>query len=259
MELFTNERYVTTQWQTGDLITAEKLNKIEDALQDLDQRVVENVVGGSVDADKIMYTTSSDSSISTVKDALDKLLYSDLVINLTCNKSTTVEKGENLTSIMFEWTYSKGITSQTFNGESIDKAERSYLYSGPLTADKTFILKANDGTKDFTKNISFSFLNGVYWGVSTEKTYDSTFVRSLSKALSKTKNKTITVDCGEGQYIYYCIPSSFGTPNFTVGGFSGGFSKVSTIQYTNMYNHTESYDIWKSTNSGLGTTTVVVN
>ena len=67
------------------------------------------------------------------------------------------------------------------------------------------------------------------------------------------------MNCGEGQYIFYCVPASFGSCSFKVGGFEGGFNKVDTIQFTNASGYTESYDIYKSTNSNLGNTTVVVS
>lgn len=41
--------------------------------------------------------------------------------------------------------------------------------------------------------------------------------------------------------------------------FEGGFNKVNTIEFTNASGYVESYDIYKSTNSNLGNTTVVVS
>ena len=46
---------------------------------------------------------------------------------------------------------------------------------------------------------------------------------------------------------------------FNVGGFDGGFFKVSTQDYTNPSGHTESYQVWRSDNAGLGQTTVKVS
>ena len=96
-------------------------------------------------------------------------------------------------------------------------------------------------------------------GVSSSNIYDSDFIKTLSKELSSSKGKTFTVDCGEGQFIFYCVPTRFGSCSFKVGGFEGGFNKVSTIQYTNSSGYTENYDVYKSSNSNLGNTTVVVS
>ena len=260
INIFANGRYIRTEWFSGDVITAGKLNKIELILEDLDNRINEITTDdGYINIEKISYQTSADTNIKSVKDALDKLLYFDLTINLSSNKSTTVEKGTTLSNVIFNWSYNKSVNSQSFNNVNLDASIRSYTYTESFSTNKTFILKANDGKKDFSKSIGFNFLNGRYWGVSNSNTYDSNFIKSLSKELASSRGKTFTVNCGSGQHIFYCIPSSFGTPTFTVGGFSGGFNKIQTIQFTNASGFTENYDIWKSTNSNLGNTTVVVS
>ena len=260
MEIFSNGRYIKTIWNSGDLITSVKLNKIEEAIATLDDRLCSVLTEDHLlNIEMIPYVTASDTNITSVKDALDKLLYTDLTISLNANVSTTLEKGRVVESVTFTWSYNKKVISQTFNNESLGVDVRSYSYKTPFSSNKTFGLSAHDGTKNFSRNISFSFLNGRYWGVSNGTTYDSNFIRGLSKELSSGRGKTFTVNCGQDQHIYYCIPTNFGTPVFTVGGFSGGFNKVSTIQYENSYGYTESYDIWKSANSNLGNTTVVVS
>lgn len=259
IEIFSKGRYIKTEWTGGDLITAKKLNKIEFALEEFDNRLNEVTIDNYINIEKIPYNTPTDSNISSVKDALDKLLYFDLTISLSSNKGTTIEKGTVLSNVVFNWTYNKSVVSQAFNGIELDSSIRSYTYTDSFSTNKTFTLKANDGKKDFSKSIGFNFLNGRYWGVSGQTNYDSAFILSLSKELSSSRAKTFTVNCGDGQHIFYCIPTSFGTPTFTVGGFSGGFNKVETLQFTNSSGFTESYDVWKSTNSNLGNTTVVVS
>lgn len=210
-------------------------------------------------AEEVNYFTEADINIATVKDALDKLLYVPLSISLISNKPTTLEIGTTIDSVVFSWVYNKNIVSQKFNNESLEANLRSYTYNSSFNSNKSFKLEANDGEGDFSKSISFNFLNGRYWGVSNSDIYDSDFVKSLSKELASNKNKTFTVNCGEGQHIFYCVPATFGNCNFKVGGFEGGFTKVDTIQFTNSSGFTESYDIYKSTNSNLGNTTVVVS
>lgn len=260
MEIFVDGKYIKTVWNSGDLITSVKLNKIEEAIEYLDDKLSNILTDDDyLNIEMIPYSTANDNNILTVKDALDKLLYVDLSISLNSNVSTTLEKGRVIDSITFNWSYNKKVVSQIFNNETLNIDVRTYAYNSPLSSNKTFTLTANDGTKRFSRNISFSFLNGRYWGVSNSTSYDSGFINGLSKELSSSRNKTFTVNCGADQHIFYCIPSSFGTPTFTVGGFSGGFNKIQTIQFTNASGFTESYDIWKSTNSNLGNTTVVVS
>ena len=64
--------------------------------------------------------------------------------------------------------------------------------------------------------------------------------------------------CIRDRYIYYAIPHRLGTPVFFVGGFEGGFALEKTFDYQNPSGYTESYDVYKSTNAGLGSTTVTV-
>ena len=80
-----------------------------------------------------------------------------------------------------------------------------------------------------------------------------------NQSISDNKNRTIKVNAINDEYIYYAFPSRLGTPIFKVGGFEGGFSKVSTISFTNIYNFTENYDIYKSDNVNLGDTTIVIS
>ena len=46
IEIVSNGRYIKTKWVGGDLITAKKLNKIEEALEDLDIRLDDATTGG---------------------------------------------------------------------------------------------------------------------------------------------------------------------------------------------------------------------
>lgn len=193
------------------------------------------------------------------QEALDELLYIPLTINLTSNIQTTLEIGTTINSVVFNWSYNKDIVSQKFNNQALEASLRSYTYNLPFNSNKSFKLEANDSKNDFNKSISFNFLNGRYWGVSSSNIYDSDFIKTLSKELSSSKGKTFTVDCGEGQFIFYCVPTRFGNCGFKVGGFEGGFNKVNTIEFTNASGYVESYDIYKSTNSNLGNTTVVVS
>lgn len=260
MEVFSNGKYIKTIWSSGDLITSSKLNKVEEAIEYLDTKLSNYIDDNDfINVEMVSYSNDIDSNIKSVKDALDKLLYVDLSISLSSNTSTLLEKGKIVESIIFTWDYNKKIISQVFNNQVVDRNVRNYLYSNALSSDKKFTLVADDGVKSFSKSISFSFLNGVYFGVSSNTSYNGNLISSLTKELAANRNRTFTVACGQGQYIYYCIPTSYGVPTFLVGGFAGGFDKVNTIEFKNSYGYTESYDIYKSNNDNLGNTTVVVN
>lgn len=244
--------YTPTLWINGITpVNASNMNKIEDELQRLALEL------NSLSSMQISYETEADLNVKTVKDALDKLLYVPLSANFTTS-TTVFQKGVTISNILFNWSYNKNIQWQKFNNEIIEISLRSKAYTAGFNQNKTFTLSASDGSSTINRNIGVSFLNGRYWGVSSSQIYDSSLILSLSKELNESRAKTFTVNCGAGQYIYYCIPSRLGLPSFTVGGFTGGFSKVSTLNFQNSSGYSEGYDIWKSTNSNLGNTTVVV-
>ena len=157
------------------------------------------------------------------------------------------------------WNYTHStIKSQTINNEAIEATLRTKTFTG-VTATTTYTLAgtSNSGVQK-TKTATITFANGVYYGKSTTSTYDSTLINGLTKQLSNSKNRTITVNAGAGEYIFYCVPSRLGACSFNVGGFDGGFSKVATIDFTNSDNYKEKYDIYKSDNANLGNTNVTI-
>lgn len=169
------------------------------------------------------------------------------------------EKGSTVSEITAKWSYNKDIVSQLIDGVVTSIDNRSKTLTGEFTTDKTVALKATSKTnRTVTVSAKLAFKNGVYYGVSSSTTYNSVLVNSLTKVLDENKARTITVNAGVGQYVYYSYPSRLGTASFNVGGFDGGFNEVARIQFTNASGYTEEYIIYKSTNANLGNTTVVI-
>jgi len=126
---------------------------------------------------------------------------------------------------------------------------------------RTFTLHATDGTDSPTNTITYYFYNRRYWGVSTvTDSYSEADVEGLaSNELSNSRSKTFTVSPGADEYIIYSYPTRLGAATFTVGGFEGGFMSPETVSITNSSGFTENYYVYRSTNSNLGSTTVVVS
>ena len=227
--------YEMTIWVGGDIITDEKLNKIELQL--------------------LKYA----NALNEHEAILQELMYVPIDIsNLSLSKSV-VEIGDILSGLVVTWSYNKeDIVSQKFNGLEVGIDDREYVETEDITSNKTYTLEVNDGKNTTTKSATVKFLNGKYYGVAQEGTYDSDFIKGLTKVLAENKNGNFTVNCGENEFIYFCIPTRFGTPRFSVGGFEGGFFKVDTIEFTNNFGYSENYDIYRSDNSSLGNTTVNV-
>lgn len=192
----------------------------------------------------------------------DEFEYVPIAITSFTNNKNTVEIGTKITDVILNWALNKDPQVMTIDSETITPlTTRTKTYSGQnITTNKTYTLKVTD-EKDATatKTTSITFLNGVYWGAKAAPgSYDSAFILGLSKGLQSNKNKTFTVDAAAGQHIFYALPARYGACTFNVGGFDGGFTKVSTIEFTNASGYKENYDIYKSVNAGLGNTTVTV-
>ena len=175
---------------------------------------------------------------------------------LSISKSI-VELGSSQ-DLTLNWSYNRDIIAQKINNDNLDISLRSKSYSN-VSSSTTYTLTATNSTLLTTsKSVTITFANGIYYGVSSSTNYDSDLIKSLTKELSTNKSRTITVNASSSEYIYYCVPTMLGECSFNVSGFEGGFDKVATVSFTNDFNYTENYFIYKSTNSNLGITTVVV-
>lgn len=177
------------------------------------------------------------------------------------NDKNTLQKGAVITEITFNWNVNKDMKSVMLDEEAITPPtlKTKTLTEQNITDNKTWTLKVTD-EKDAvaTKTTSVKFYNGVYYGTTTAPdTYDKTFVESLTKTLQPNKVKTFTDTANEGEYFFYAVPTAYGEVKFNVGGFDGGFTKVSTFDFENSDGYTESYDVYKSDNPNLGNQTIV--
>ena len=191
------------------------------------------------------------SEMTSVLARLDALEYKPVKINSFTASPTSCEMGSSNT-INLTWTLSK-TANLTINGTPVSGS--SYTSTG-VTANQTYTLAATDGETSDSKSVSVSFANQIYYGAAT----NTDAVTSLSsKVLSNTKGRTITVNATSGNYIIYALPKRLGTVTFRVNGFDGGFSSPEEKNLTNASGYTEAYYVYKSTNAGLGNTTVVVS
>lgn len=181
------------------------------------------------------------------------------------NGGSQNEVGSTVDNVTLTWDWNKAPETLQLDGTDVAKGQDGAfpksvsLTKQGLTKNRTYSLVATDarGAKS-TKTATVSFLPKRYWGAAAAPdAIDSAFVLALAgNELSSSRQKSFTVNAGEGQYIFYAIPASFGTPTFKVGGFEGGFSKAATFDLTNASGYTQSYDVWQSTNANLGATTV---
>ena len=225
--------YNKTTWRTGDRITDAKLNKMEVAIDGVNE-----------------FINELKSKVWDIQNPFDISSIS-VTPNIAQMGSTVSPK--------LTWNYTHStVKSQTINNEAIENTLRTKTFAGVTTTTTYTLAATSNSDVKKSKSATITFANGVYYGKSTTSTYDSALISGLTKQLSNSKNRTITVNAGAGEYIFYCIPSRLGACSFNVGGFDGGFSKVATVNFTNSNNYQENYDIYKSDNANLGNTNVTI-
>lgn len=206
--------------------------------------------------------TEMAQQVAALEQQVADLLYVPINISSLSHNAGTQEMGATLTSIELTWVTNKTPAELTLDGSTIDSALTGTTLSGlNITNNKTWTLEATDERNaTASKTTTVSFLNGVYYGVSAAPdTIDSAFILGLTKELTSTRARSVTVDATDGLYIWYCLPVRLGTCAFTVGGFEGGFDLVDTIDFTNVSGYSESYYVYRSSNASLGSTKVVVS
>lgn len=119
------------------------------------------------------------------------------------------------------------------------------------------------GNSTLTTSTSDSTTNWIFYGT-TNKTdtfteEDVETVPNGGSTASNTINRSFTVTAGAGSYILYCPPKRLGSVTFYIGGFEGGFQEPEAVSVTNFNGFNEDYFTYRSTNAGLGETTVVVS
>lgn len=183
-----------------------------------------------------------------IKARLDALEYKDIAINSFSAAPPVSEIGSTQT-ITLAWTLNKTATSQSINGSFV--TGNSKQYTG-VTTGQTYTLSVSDGQTSTSKSTSISFANRIYYGVDV----DITSVTELTSVLSNNPERTITVNAGAGKYIIYAYPARLGDVAFYVSGFEGGFEDPVELTLTNSSGYQETYKVYRSTNAGLGDTTV---
>lgn len=181
---------------------------------------------------------------------LAALEYEDITIASFTASPSVCELGSSNT-INLAWSLNKAATQQTINGMSVTGNSKAFT---SVTTNMTYQLSVADGQTSAIKSVSVNFANQIYFGAAS----DLTAVTQLDKVLSNAKTRTITVDAGTAEYIVYAIPSRLGNVTFYVSGFEGGFESPVEQILTNTSGYQETYKIYRSTNSGLGLTTVEI-
>lgn len=265
-----NGSYNTTRtWEYGQIIDSDRLNYLNESIEELRNSL--SNIEGATNASNVSY---ENGNYTNVQEALDALLYvplsvSSLSIKLgstTYNGNVTLEMGRVFdTGCTLTWAYNKPITSITTQTLTLPTGivgvgtSLTYSYNNSISENVSFTITGRDEKQTASRTISINYCNRIYYGVSSSTTYNSALFNQMTSLLSNSITRTIDVTAGDNEYVYYMFPSRLSSsPIFSVGGFVGGFSKVATYSFSNVYGYTENYDIYRSANIGLGTVKVEI-
>lgn len=188
------------------------------------------------------------------------------------NGTTSVEAGQTVTKPSFTASYNQSIVSATLTDSEGTSPKDVTFNSTNFFSDASFT-KTNYGqsvtftlsaetssSSEDSETLTITWLQKVYYGIGDPGENSESFIKSLTGVLANTKNRSFNVNATSGKKIYYAYRTGYGAATFSVGGFEGGFTLVSTsISVTNSYGVTEDYTLYESDNEGLGSTTVTVS
>lgn len=159
-----------------------------------------------VDAIEIPYETEEDESISTVQEALDKLLYVfPKISSFTLKQAGTYENGSTISTLDFSWSYNKKlIREQKLNDIAIPPTIRQAKLNRDIKTNTTFVLWGSDGTNSVSSSTSIRFVNYMYYGTQDA---DGT---PLKRSKLNPSVGGLTVVANAEEYIWIFLPKSSG-------------------------------------------------
>lgn len=199
----------------------------------------------------VVATKASEAECVDIRARLDALEYTEITISEFTARPNICELGSTNT-IVLTWATTKHPLIQTIDGEYVEGDTARYEH---VTSSHLYQLIVADGRTSANAAVTVEFANRIYYGTAA----DLSNVPGLQNSvLSNQKARTIEVTAGAGEYIVYAIPARLGAVDFFVGGFEGGFEEPVTKILQNESGYQETYSVYRSTNAGLGETTVEV-
>jgi hypothetical protein len=215
-----------------------------------------------LDASNVTYNSPT---YATVEDALNFLLYIPPEITSFSNNAGTFEIGSTANNFSLNWSFNKSqnnFVSSTINGGSLTNFNAlgltsKNLFAQNLKTSTTFTLQITEYNtsnvlvpKQATTSISFNYKR--YWGTNSNTVLTDAQIIALSSELTTGKSKSFTQN-GNGEYIYYAYPKSFGTASFVVNGLQSTAWTLSEQLFTNASDHEELYYVYHTNTIQNGT------
>ena len=225
-----NGKYNKTNWKDGDLISDGKLNKIEDALYDINEKnneiifetdeLIINPLGG--------ISAGTDLNGLSVKEVLNKLLYPYIkpTVSVTITPNGGIyEQGnyQTVTNIKVVITKkTKKITLlRVLDGDEVIYSTQNSIENGgtfniplyiPVKKDGSFTIEVLDEMNTIVRvnTNAFNYIYPYYYGVARENTsLNGDFIKALVKKVEAKGEKTLSFTTYD-QRMVFAYPTSYG-------------------------------------------------
>lgn len=184
-------------------------------------------------------------------------IYKALALESVSVSPAVLEQGSEAESVTVKWAANKEPAALLVNGQEQTPAKSgSAVLAGNVTADTLFTVLARDARMEVSNGAWVRFKKKVFYGAAGESLQDPAILPGA--ALADSAARTITVNAAAGAYIWFCQPAEWKEPSFSVGGFEGGFTRQGTADYIRPDGQAVPYAMWRSEQSGLGSTSVVI-
>lgn len=185
------------------------------------------------------------------------------------NSVNTVQIGSTITNVNLGWSISPTntpVASQSITPVigSMNTSLRATNATGSFTADTTWTLVVNDGTGlpegIRTNTTSIAFRHYMSWGIASTTSLSNSQIQNLhtntaagaGREFRTGKGKSVSIS-GNGQYIYFAYPASFGAASFIVNNAPNTAWISNTVTYTNSSGNASQFLIYRSTDVQFGT------
>jgi len=213
---------------------------------------------GSQVASNIEYLNGS---ITNVKEALDSLLYVAPDITGFSITPNLVEIGTIVNTITLNWNLNKIFTSLSINngvGAITPNLLTLTLNSLSLSSNTTYTITGGDGTNNDSASATINFRSRRWWGTSVLDTFTGADILTLQNDELATNRQQTRAINGDGKYIWFAFPTSFGVPSFVVNGLPNSAFTISTVSHTNQSGNTQNYYVIRTNTVQNGTLTIQI-
>lgn len=212
-----NGVYVKTFWKPKEIISSVRMNKIEEGIYSLSQKVAD--------------LTFKPISITSFKSNLSKTVYEKDI--------------ETINSCKFTWSTSMIPKSISLTDCTVETSDTSYTYNKTISDTKTFTLSVTDSKNNIrSSSITFTFVYPFYYGTFTNSLTEAD-IKNKVKLVELKNNKTLTLTYNDMK-VFYAYPKAYGELKSIKDG--NGFEYLNDFNKEEMNINSIPYYVYKIKN-----------